>query len=192
MKAKDLRNKSGINIQTSYETYDINGLPKKVNDLISAKIAANVKASILASGPMDGTRLKYYFERGVQSLASLVEDANFELDNILIPQKSEITDIRFPESGAIIKVVKPFAVADGASTEGIGQTFSSIPMRDKYSQFIQYRMIMPTIAEPRVTMAITLSMPDELIEEIGGGDFTTRTNIVNKYVSSVLKTYLDK
>jgi hypothetical protein len=192
MKTKNSNQKTGVNIQASYDAYDLNGLPKKVNDNISAKIAANVKACILASGPMDGTRLKYYFERGVQALSTIVEDANFELDNVLIPQKSEITDIRFPESGAIIKVVKPFAVADGASTEGIGSAFSSIPMRDKYSQFIQYRMIMPTIAEPRVTMAITLSMPDELIEEIGGGDFTTRTNVVNKYVASVLKAYLDK
>ena len=44
MKTKNSNQKTGVNIQASYDAYDLNGLPKKVNDNISAKIAANVKA----------------------------------------------------------------------------------------------------------------------------------------------------
>lgn len=143
---------------------------------------------------MSADKQAYFITLALRDIKNIIEVANFNLKNALRKSRPSITDVYFDRNGsASVDVVVPF---DYQSEEANKEDFSNITgafdleLRNEYKDLVSYKVSTPTVSHPQVSLELTITIPKALMQEIGVGNYDTRTKVLAKFVDNLIKKEL--
>ena len=139
---------------------------------------------------MDADKQAYYVSLALREVQSIVEMANFNLQNALTQGKPSITNMFFESSGASqVEIHLPFEMEARDDYSEVSGAFS-LELRKEYADLVTYKVKMPTATNPGVAVDITLTIPSALLSSIGADKYDTRTKVLQKYIEGLIKKSL--
>ena len=147
----------------------------------------NIIAPVVTISPEKAQR---YIERGVEEVAGIISDLNFELGDSLVPKKVSLGRISLPEDGgAVIEIKKILGLSNEEMAEQIIPKSHLFTLRPEFSKYIEYRVVPPAALSPEITVIVKVKIPKEVLADMTGEDtnWSKTGKVVEKYGKELLK-----
>ena len=175
---------SAINSSVNKEAYN-----KKMAKMVASEVEESMQISVPQVGETP-ERVQYYLERAVQEVSNALADINFELSNILMGEEHEILDITSDSAGTTqVVVLKPFKIEDIRDISNAKNALSKLKIGEKFAKYVAVEV---TPNSDLLAVKLTISLPKEYVDYIGGDDYRKRAAAVDKAISKTIDTFLDK
>jgi hypothetical protein len=134
----------------------------------------------------DPQKITRYMERGMEEVKNLLNDLNYELDDVLSPGSVSITTIDFDNSGAsIVEINRSFDLKDSEKQMDIRTKSSQFTaLRPDFAKYITFTVRPPGNMSPEVIVQIKLRLPKALVEDIVGGPANQNWSKAGKAIES--------
>lgn len=179
-------------------------LGEKLNENVTMLVKSNFNSAILkediqkdiknvepeVTPTMPPEKVKRYIERGMEEVASIISDLNFELGENLSPKSIKLSKVSLPEEGgAIIKINKIMGLKNEEVAAQIIPKSHLFNLRPEFAKFISYEIVPPAALSPEVTIAIKVKIPKEVLLDMTGEDagWSKTGKVVEKYGKELAK-----
>lgn len=174
------------------------------NRLFTAMVAASVVAAV---GPeveekeadalslpdiqdMNADQQAYYLALALRDLQTVIDAANFNLDDIIEVGKPSISNMFFSRDGAAdVDAIIPLDIEPQEDYSGIPQAFK-LKQREEFKSLVSYSLNLPTAAKPTASVSLNLHLPASLVTSVGADKFDTRAKELQKYIEGMFKANL--
>lgn len=137
-------------------------------------------------------RIQRYIERGVEEVAGIVSDINFELEDNLKVSSAKVNGISFPEDdSAVIELTQVLTVGSEDVAKKIAPTARAFTLRPEFGKYVNYVITPPASMSPDCTLTVKIKVPASVVTAMLGGparqNYTKSGKAMDTYAKKLLK-----
>lgn len=138
---------------------------------IENDIETNIETENDIETEIDPDKVKYYIKRGVEDVATIMEDLNFDVGGNLKIDDTKLGGIALNENGsAHITIVGIVNIEDLEKISSILEATKKFSLKDAFSKYVSWSLTSKSNISPVMKFSCKISIPSEVVSTLVSGN----------------------